>query len=88
MRLDRDATRRQERLEEILGAFGRGEAQVLVGTQMISKGHHFPGVTLVVVADGDLGLNLPDYRSSERTFTNCWFRLPGVPDAVRIRAGC
>ncbi|NDV19364.1 primosomal protein N' [Pseudodesulfovibrio sp. JC047] len=68
LRLDRDATRRQERLEEILGAFGRREAQVLVGTQMISKGHHFPGVTLVVVADGDLGLNLPDYRSSERTF--------------------
>lgn len=68
LRLDRDATRRQERMEEILGAFGRGEAQVLVGTQMISKGHHFPKVTLVVVADGDLGLNLPDYRSSERTF--------------------
>lgn len=68
LRLDRDAVRRQERLEEILGAFRRGEAQVLVGTQMISKGHHFPNVTLVVVADGDLGLNLPDYRSSERTF--------------------
>ena len=68
LRLDRDATRRQERMEEILGAFGRGEAQVLVGTQMISKGHHFPNVRLVVVADGDLGLNLPDYRSSERTF--------------------
>nr|WP_287410509.1 primosomal protein N' [Pseudodesulfovibrio sp.] len=68
LRLDRDATRRQERMEEILGAFGRKEAQVLVGTQMISKGHHFPGVTLVVVADGDLGLNLPDYRSTERTF--------------------
>lgn len=68
LRLDRDATRRQERMEEILGAFSRGEAQVLVGTQMISKGHHFPKVTLVVVADGDLGLNLPDYRSSERTF--------------------
>ncbi|QJB54921.1 primosomal protein N' [Pseudodesulfovibrio sp. zrk46] len=68
LRLDRDATRRQERMEEILGAFGRGEAQVLVGTQMISKGHHFPNVTLVVVTDGDLGLNLPDYRSSERTF--------------------
>jgi len=68
LRLDRDATRRQERMEEILGAFGRGEAQVLVGTQMISKGHHFPNVTLVAVADGDLGLNLPDYRSSERTF--------------------
>ena len=68
LRLDRDATRRQERMEEILSAFGRGEAQVLVGTQMISKGHHFPNVTLVVVADGDLGLNLPDYRSGERTF--------------------
>lgn len=68
LRLDRDATRRQERMEEILGEFERGEAQVLVGTQMISKGHHFPGVTLVVVADGDLGLNLPDYRSAERTF--------------------
>jgi primosomal protein N' (replication factor Y) len=68
LRLDRDATRRQERMEEILGAFDRGEAQVLVGTQMISKGHHFPGVTLVVVADGDLGLSLPDYRSTERTF--------------------
>jgi primosomal protein N' (replication factor Y) len=68
LRLDRDATRRQERMEEILGAFDRGEAQVLVGTQMISKGHHFPGVTLVVVADGDLGLSLPDYRATERTF--------------------
>lgn len=68
LRLDRDATRRQERMEEILGEFSRGEAQVLVGTQMISKGHHFPKVTLVAVADGDLGLNLPDYRSSERTF--------------------
>ncbi|MBI9079794.1 MAG: primosomal protein N' [Pseudodesulfovibrio sp.] len=68
LRLDRDSTRRQERIEEILGAFGRGEAQVLVGTQMISKGHHFPNVTLVAVADGDLGLNLPDYRSTERTF--------------------
>jgi len=68
LRLDRDATRRQERMEEILGAFSRGEAQVLVGTQMISKGHHFPKVTLVVVTDGDLGLNLPDYRSTERTF--------------------
>ncbi|MUM76870.1 primosomal protein N' [Pseudodesulfovibrio sp. F-1] len=68
LRLDRDATRRQERLEDILGAFGRGEAQVLVGTQMISKGHHFPDVTLVAVADGDLGLSLPDYRATERTF--------------------
>lgn len=68
LRLDRDATRRQEQMEEILASFARGEAQVLVGTQMISKGHHFPNVTVVAVADGDLGLNLPDYRSAERTF--------------------
>ncbi|MEG1609684.1 MAG: primosomal protein N', partial [Bilophila sp.] len=44
------------------------EAQVLVGTQMLSKGHHFPEVTLAIIADGDLGLNLPDYRAAERTF--------------------
>jgi len=68
LRMDRDSTRRQERMEEILEAFRKREAQVLVGTQMLSKGHHFPDVTLVVVADGDLGLNLPDYRASERTF--------------------
>lgn len=68
LRLDRDSTRRPGRMEEILGAFARREAQVLVGTQMLSKGHHFPDVTLAVVADGDLGLNLPDYRAAERTF--------------------
>jgi primosomal protein N' (replication factor Y) len=68
LRLDRDSARRQERLEEILRDFAAGKAQVLVGTQMLSKGHHFPGVTLVAVADGDMGLNLPDYRASERTF--------------------
>ncbi len=68
LRLDRDSTRRPGRMEEILAAFGRGEAEVLVGTQMLSKGHHFPRVTLAVVADGDLGLNLPDYRAAERTF--------------------
>lgn len=68
LRLDRDTTRRQERLEEILATFRRGEAQVLVGTQMLSKGHHFPLVTLVLVTDGDLGLYLPDYRAAERSF--------------------
>ncbi|MDL2272245.1 primosomal protein N', partial [Desulfovibrio sp. OttesenSCG-928-I05] len=68
LRLDRDSTRRPGRMEEILAAFGRGEASVLVGTQMLSKGHHFPNVTLVVAADADLGLNLPDYRAAERSF--------------------
>ncbi|MCR5563901.1 MAG: primosomal protein N' [Desulfovibrio sp.] len=68
LRLDRDSTRRPGRMEEILSAFAKGESQVLVGTQMLSKGHHFPRVTLVVVADADMGLNLPDYRAAERTF--------------------
>jgi primosomal protein N' (replication factor Y) len=68
LRLDRDAARRAERMEAILTDFAAGRAQVLVGTQMLSKGHHFPGVTRVVAAQADLGLNLPDYRSAERTF--------------------
>jgi primosomal protein N' (replication factor Y) (superfamily II helicase) len=68
VRLDRDSTRRKGRLEDILGAFGQGRAHVMVGTQMLSKGHHFPNVTLVTAVDGDIGLNLPDYRAAEKTF--------------------
>ncbi len=68
LRLDRDSTYRTGRMEEILNTFARGEAQVLVGTQMLSKGHHFPNVTLAIIADADIGLNLPDYRAAERTF--------------------
>jgi len=68
LRLDRDSTRRAGAMQDTLAAFARQDAQVLVGTQMLSKGHHFPGVTLVVVVDGDLGLNLPDYRATERSF--------------------
>jgi primosomal protein N' (replication factor Y) len=55
-------------MEDILERFAQGRAQVLVGTQMCSKGHNFPQVTLVIVVDGDVGLNLPDYRATERTF--------------------
>lgn len=68
LRLDRDSAGKPGGLEEILRSFGRGEADVLVGTQMLSKGHHFPRVTLAIVADGDLGLSLPDYNAAERTF--------------------
>ncbi|MDR0466924.1 MAG: primosomal protein N' [Deltaproteobacteria bacterium] len=68
LRLDRDSTRRPGRMEEILTDFANQKAQILVGTQMLSKGHHFPEVTLALVADGDLGLNLPDYRAAERSF--------------------
>lgn len=68
LRLDRDSSRRPGSVDEILCKFSAGASPFLVGTQMLSKGHHFPNVTLVVVADGDIGLNLPDYRAAERTF--------------------
>lgn len=68
LRFDRDTTRRPGRSEEILLSFARKEAQILVGTQMLSKGHHFPNVTLVIIANGDIGLNIPDYRAAEKTF--------------------
>ncbi len=68
LRLDRDSTRRHGSMEEILAKFSRKEASILVGTQMLSKGHHFPHVSLAIIADGDLSLNFPDYRAAERTF--------------------
>jgi primosomal protein N' (replication factor Y) len=67
-RLDRDVARRPEQAQAVLTDFAAGRSRVLVGTQMLSKGHHFPDVTLVIAADADLGRNLPDYRASERTF--------------------
>ena len=67
LRLDRDVARGR-RLLDTLAAFRRHEADVLVGTQMLSKGHDFPGVTLVGILQGDHGLALPDPRAAERTF--------------------
>lgn len=68
LRMDYDTTRTKESYEQILTAFGRGEADVLVGTQMIVKGHDFPNVTLVGVLAADISLYGADYRASERTF--------------------
>ena len=67
-RLDRDRARRRGALAQVLAAFEKGEIDVLVGTQMIAKGHDFPNVTLVGVVDADVGLGIPDFRSAERTF--------------------
>jgi primosomal protein N' (replication factor Y) len=67
-RLDRDVVRRRGALPEILGEFGRGRIDVLIGTQMIAKGHDFPRVTLVGVVSADVGLGLADFRAAERTF--------------------
>jgi primosomal protein N' (replication factor Y) len=67
-RLDRDAIRKRGSLASLLSRFRDGAIDVLVGTQMIAKGHDFPRVTLVGVVSADVGLGLADFRASERTF--------------------
>ncbi len=67
-RMDLDTTRRQGSHEDILNRFRRHEIDLLVGTQMIAKGHDFPGVTMVGVVGADVGLALPDFRAAERVF--------------------
>lgn len=67
-RVDRDSTRRRKSFEETLIDFSEHKLDMLVGTQMLAKGHDFPNVTLVGVISVDTGLALPDFRSAERTF--------------------
>jgi len=67
-RVDRDTIRRRGAIAAVLTRFARGEIDVLVGTQMIAKGHDFPRVTLVGVISADVGLGLADFRAAERTF--------------------
>ena len=68
LRMDQDTTRRKGSHAAILGAFENGEADILLGTQMVAKGLNFPNVTLVGVLQADTGLYFPDFRASERTF--------------------
>lgn len=68
LRMDLDTTKKKEGHAQILSAFANQEADILIGTQMIVKGHDFPKVTLVGVLAADLSLNISDYRASERTF--------------------
>src|SRR5262249_60826163 len=67
-RMDLDTTSTKWSHHRILETFGRGEADILLGTQMIAKGLDFPNVTVVGVVDADTGLHLPDFRAAERTF--------------------
>jgi primosomal protein N' (replication factor Y) len=67
-RMDRDTIGHKGAYGRILGAFAAGEANILVGTQMIAKGHDFPRVTLVGVLNADTGLYRPDFRAAEHTF--------------------
>jgi primosomal protein N' (replication factor Y) len=68
LRMDTDTTRGKQGHQEILEAFSNEEADILIGTQMIVKGHDFPGVTLVGVLAADMSLNSSDFHSGERTF--------------------
>src|SRR6266849_5142222 len=67
-RIERDTASRRHTFEKALLDFGKGELDMLVGTQMLAKGHHFPNVTLVGVVSVDAGLALPDFRAAERAF--------------------
>lgn len=68
VRMDRDTTTKKRAHQKILDAVDKGDVDVLVGTQMVAKGHHFPDVTLVGIVSADTSINIPDFRSSERTF--------------------
>ena len=74
--LDRDTARRPGGPAALLERFGRGDIQVLIGTQMVSKGHHFPGVALTAVLSADAYLGFPDFRAVERTY-NLLVQLAG-----------
>jgi len=67
-RLDRDTVRTKRQYQQVLGAFAKGEIDVLVGTQMVAKGHDFQRVTLVGVVAADMALGRPDFRAAEKTF--------------------
>lgn len=69
LRMDQDSTAAKFAHEDILRRFAAGERNVLIGTQMVAKGHDIPNVTLVGVLSADSSLNLPDYRATERTFS-------------------
>ena len=68
LRLDGDVAARVGALEQVLAAFASTDRAVLVGTQIVAKGHHFPDVRLAAVIDADLGLAMPDFRAEERSF--------------------
>ena len=89
-RLDRDAVRHKGAFGRVLSAFGAGKIDILVGTQMVAKGHDFHGVTLVGVASADAQLGFPDFRAAERTFqllTQVAGRAVGLPFGRRIHVG-
>lgn len=76
IRLDRDSAGNKQRLEELLEEIAAGRARIIVGTQMLAKGHHFPAITLSALVDADAGLFSSDYRASER-LAQLFFQVAG-----------
>jgi primosomal protein N' (replication factor Y) (superfamily II helicase) len=68
-RLDRESVSEKDSIEKILASMHEGKSQILIGTQMIAKGHDLPNVTLVGFINADVGLHFPDFRASERIFS-------------------
>ncbi|PWB42349.1 MAG: primosomal protein N' [Candidatus Methylomirabilota bacterium] len=68
VRMDRDTTRRRQAHRQILGDMQQRRTQILIGTQMVGKGHDFPGITLVGILSADVSMQIPDFRAGERTF--------------------
>lgn len=93
LRMDTDTTRGKSSHRRILDRFRQGGADVLLGTQMVAKGHDFPNVTLVGVVNAEMGLSLPDFRSAERVFS-LLLQAAGragrgkSPGEVLIQTGC
>jgi primosomal protein N' (replication factor Y) len=86
-RMDSDTLQKKEDYRRILTDFRTGKIDILVGTQMIAKGLHFPNVTLVGIIHADLGLHVPDFRAGERTF-QLLTQVSGAPAAATSRGRC
>ncbi|RKZ08563.1 primosomal protein N' [bacterium] len=71
-RMDMDTTRGKEGHEKVLEEFVSGRKDILLGTQMVAKGHHYPDITLIGIISADYGLHFPDFRAAERTFRLCY----------------
>lgn len=87
LRMDMDTTRRKHAHEEMLAAFSKGEADILLGTQMIVKGHDYANVTLVGILAADLSLHEQDFRSGEKTF-QLLCQAAGRAGRGRQKRGC
>ena len=74
-RLDTDVSQNSKKLNDVLQSFHNRNTDILIGTQMIAKGLDFPNATLVGIINADIGLSIPDFRSEEKEYFNCYIKL-------------